>query len=85
MTDDEQVLVFFAKFFLGLLSMVIVSMFGGLVLSLLWGWFFVPLGLPQIGIGLALGISLTLSYLTHQFDWKKRASWLLENFRLWCL
>lgn len=30
-------------------------------ISVLWGWFIVPLGLPAIGIASAVGISVTLS------------------------
>lgn len=36
----------------------------GLVFSLLWAWFVVPLGAPKIGIPAAIGISLTINYLT---------------------
>jgi hypothetical protein len=34
-------------------------------ISVLWGWFLVPLGLPAIGIATAIGISAILSAL-HQ-------------------
>jgi hypothetical protein len=30
-------------------------------ISVLWGWFIVPLGLPAIGIAAAIGISTTMS------------------------
>ena len=30
-------------------------------ISVLWGWFIVPLGLPAIGIAAAIGISVTMS------------------------
>ncbi len=38
----------------------------GWAVSVLWGWFFVPLGLPPIGVALAIGVSLTITYLTMQ-------------------
>lgn len=39
----------------------------GFVLVHLWGWFFVPvLGLPLLSIPQAVGISLVVSFLTHQ-------------------
>jgi hypothetical protein len=31
--------------------------------SVLWGWFIVPLGLPAIGIAAAIGLSVTMSAL----------------------
>lgn len=36
----------------------------GYVLHLLWLWFMVPLGLPAIGVALACGVGLVVSYLT---------------------
>lgn len=32
-------------------------------ISVLWGWFIVPLGLPAIGIAAAIGVSVTVSAL----------------------
>lgn len=32
-------------------------------ISVLWGWFIVPLGLPAIGIAAAVGVSVTVSAL----------------------
>ena len=41
--------------------------FSGYALSILWGWFFVPiLGLPELNIPSAIGITLVVQYLTHQ-------------------
>ena len=52
---------------IGLLLTPITAIFKGLVLKILWGWFVVPLlDLPQLSIPLALGISLTVSFLTYQ-------------------
>jgi hypothetical protein len=42
----------------------------GLALSTMWGWFVVPLGVADIGVAHALGLSLTLSLVTNQYsDW----------------
>ena len=43
------------------------SVLGGWVLSLLWAWFLVPMGLPAITIAQAIGVSLVISMLTQQF------------------
>ena len=41
----------------------------GWVLSLLWGWFFVPvLDLPPLSIPQAIGISIVVGVLAHQPD-----------------
>lgn len=46
---------------------VINSILNGFVLTVLWGWFVVPLfSLPPLNIPQAVGISIILSYLTHQ-------------------
>ncbi len=46
----------------GCLIIAVISLAGislrGLVLSLLWGWFIVPLGLPAINIFHAYGLAL---------------------------
>lgn len=48
---------------------VISSILNGWALSILWGWFFVPvLGLPPIGITQAIGIAMVTAFLTHQYD-----------------
>ncbi len=36
----------------------------GFVLSVLWGWFLVPLGIPTLGIVQAMGFALVARYLT---------------------
>lgn len=35
-----------------------------MVLSILWGWFAVPLGLPPIGVAMAVGLSTIVSLMT---------------------
>jgi multisubunit Na+/H+ antiporter MnhB subunit len=36
----------------------------GLVLSILWGWFLVPLGAPALTVSLACGVALIATFLT---------------------
>jgi len=59
--------------FLGCLGigvvMVVGSVFGGWALSIMWGWFIVPLfGLPGLSVPYAIGLSLTLNYLIANND-----------------
>ena len=35
------------------------------ILGVFWPWFFVPLGLPDISVFLAAGLSLTISCVTY--------------------
>ena len=52
---------------LGLLA--ISAMWKGYVLTVLWGWFVVPtFGLPVLALAPAIGVSLVVSFLTHQSD-----------------
>lgn len=37
-----------------------VQLWSGFVLSVLWGWFVVPLGVPPIGVLQATGLTLTV-------------------------
>ena len=49
------------------LVLVVVSILNGYVLSILWGWFIVPtFEAPELSVVAAIGISLVVSYLTHQ-------------------
>ncbi len=48
-------------------------LYSGFALSVLWGWFIVPtFNLPALNIASAIGISLIVSYLTHQVDTNKK-------------
>lgn len=38
----------------------------GFVLSILWRWFLVPLGVAPVGVWAAAGIALVVGVLTHQ-------------------
>ena len=50
-----------------LLLQVGTYILNGLALKLLWGWFLVQLGLPEIGLAHAIGIGLTIGCLAHQY------------------
>ena len=53
-----------ASFLVAFLALVLLR---GWVLSVLWGWFLVPLGIPAIGISHALGVNLIVTYLIYQY------------------
>lgn len=47
--------------------MAISSVLNGWALTILWSWFVVPVfGLPEFSIPVAIGVSMTASFLTHQ-------------------
>lgn len=49
------------KILAALILLVPTVMWGGYVVSVLWGWFIVPLGAPPVGIAHALGLMLMAS------------------------
>lgn len=52
--------------------------FSGYALAKLWAWFLVPLGLPTLSLGYAIGLSIIVGYLTWQdidVDHPKRETW----------
>ena len=50
-------------------AFAIYSVWSGLVLSLLWAWFFVPsFGLPPLSIPNAIGVALVVTYMTYQYQ-----------------
>ena len=54
----------------GILAVLALSsMWNGYVLTVLWGWFLVPtFGMPALALAPAIGLSLVVSFLTHQSD-----------------
>jgi hypothetical protein len=66
-------------FIVGVLGLLAISaMWKGYVLTVLWGWFVVPtFGLPVLALAQAIGMSLVVSFLTHQSDATKeqKGSW----------
>ena len=72
---------------LGALILFIPSiLFSGWVVMLLWGWFIVPLGMPEVGLALALGISVLVSAITpvnyHLMEKEGRSSFYKIVFNL---
>jgi len=49
-----------------------MALLDGLVLSVMWGWFLVPLGLPPIGLAMAIGIGAIVSLVTSTHVHKSR-------------
>jgi hypothetical protein len=47
-----------------ILAMPVMIAWRGYVLSLLWAWFAVPMGLPPIGVAMACGLSTVVALLT---------------------
>jgi hypothetical protein len=56
--------------FFGVLGLLAFSaLWRGYVLTVLWAWFAVPtFGLPALHLAPAIGLSLLVSFLTHQVD-----------------
>lgn len=51
----------------GMVALLIASiLLNGIALSVLWGWFLVPLGLSEIGLAHAIGISMVVGLITYQ-------------------
>lgn len=49
--------------------LVLSSLLRGYALSILWGWFVVPVfGLPRLSVLQAIGIAMVVGFLTHQTD-----------------
>lgn len=58
--STQQLVTVLATLFIAIPLMIV---WGGFALSVLWGWFIVPLGLPPIGIAMAAGLMLTVSFI----------------------
>ena len=71
---------------IAVLAIIVFSvLMNGYALSVLWGWFFVPvLGLPVITVSGAIGISLIVRFIIHQEqknnDKRDLSEILLEGF-----
>lgn len=46
-------------------TLAFLAVYEGLVLWVIWGWFMVPLGTPQITLPWAIGLSLIAGLLTN--------------------
>lgn len=63
--DDEEKEIVGCLGAIGMLSIIpITAIVRGYILSIIWSWFMVPLGIIPIGIAHAIGISVTVSFLT---------------------
>lgn len=52
---------------LGVVATAVIVIYKGFILSVLWGWFIVPVfGLPALPVVAAIGINLVISFLTYQ-------------------
>lgn len=52
-----------------IVAITLSAILNGYALSILWGWFIVPLfNLPTLNISYAIGLALTVSYLTKDFS-----------------
>jgi hypothetical protein len=50
---------------------ILTYILNGWALSLLWYWFVVPFGIPEIGISWAIGLGILFSLLTNHNEPKK--------------
>jgi len=51
------------------LSVMIITIWSGYVLSVLWKWFFVSaFSVSDISIANAIGVSMVVNYMTYQYD-----------------
>lgn len=65
MNDEKQdVLAALGMLVLGLIGVALLTMWQGYVLTVLWGWFIVPLGVPAIGVAHAVGFAAMLALRT---------------------
>lgn len=62
--SSESPWVIIAKVFLSLLCAPISAFMRGWAISVLWGWFVVPLGVPALSILSAIGLSFLVELLT---------------------
>ncbi len=68
----NKALSFIGLFWSYVTLLAVVSIIEGVVLSYLWEWFVVPLGLKPITILHAIGVCVLLDFVTyHYYDYKK--------------
>lgn len=60
MKDDERVMTCIGAVFYTLVITVLSIIWNGYVLSVLWSWFIVPLGVVSITIAWAIGLSVVI-------------------------
>lgn len=66
-TDNSSTSTLFLGFIIALLMIPLTVALNGWALSILWSWFVVPIfGLPALSLASALGLSIVVSFMTHQ-------------------
>lgn len=73
MKDDDKAVGLMILLFAGIPGMIAISaILNGWILTKLWLWFIVPLfDLGPLRIPYAIGLSIVVSFLTHQIDTTK--------------
>ena len=69
MSDQKIATVGLAALFIGVFAPIAMAPFAlldGWVLTKLWAWFIEPLGVPAIRLWAAIGLSMTIGFLTKQ-------------------
>ena len=52
--------------FIALVFVALLYLLDGVALYFLWGWYLVPLGIPSITLGHAIGIGVIVGFMTGQ-------------------
>jgi len=58
-----KIIIYAGTFMVGLALIVACALWGGFAASVLWGWFVVPLGVPEVSVLHAMGLTLALRAL----------------------
>ena len=69
----------FGQFCAWLFLIIASAITNGIVVSSMWNWFLVPLGVSPIGFWLAVGISMTVSTTQHRDTAKKDFSVVMKE------
>jgi hypothetical protein len=67
-SDEEKAVVMTVGCIIMLLATPFTAVLNGWVLSVLWAWFLVPLGVPAINVVTAIGVALVVAYMTYQLQ-----------------
>lgn len=58
-----KIIIYAGTFMVGLALIVACALWGGFAVSVLWGWFVVPLGVPEVSTLHAMGLTLAMRAL----------------------
>ena len=71
-SNIKENIAFWTAITLAILAYALLStslmIWSGFVLSIMWTWFLVPIGLPKLGIAHAIGITMIVRMLTWQYN-----------------